>query len=92
MIFSIASPLGTLIGLLLTDYKMGDAQTSVSAFLTGIATGTFMYITFFEILAVDLKIECRTDVLKLVFFVLGFVLFAILVRFVMGEYGHAHSH
>ena len=92
MIFSIASPLGTLIGLLLTDYKMGDAQKSVSAFLTGIATGTFMYITFFEILAVDLKIKRRTDVLKLVFFVLGFVLFAILVRFVMGEHGHAHSH
>ena len=64
---------------------MGDAHRRASAFLTGIATGTFMYITFFEILAVDLKIKRRTDVLKLLFFVLSFVLYAILRRFVMGE-------
>ena len=53
--FSIVAPLGVLIGFLVTEYGgEGSAQGIASGVLQSLSTGTFFYVTFFEILQKEL--------------------------------------
>lgn len=49
-IFSLASPVGMGIGIGLSDMKQSIARDVANGVLQGIAGGTFLYITFFEVL------------------------------------------
>ena len=49
-IFSLASPLGMAIGIGLSDMKQSIARDVANGVLQGVAGGTFLYITFFEVL------------------------------------------
>ena len=50
-IFSIISPIGIGIGMAITSGHVDElAQTLASGVLQALATGTFLYVTFFEIL------------------------------------------
>ena len=48
--FALVSPVGITIGIAVTESEDELAQSVASAVLQSIATGTFIYVTFFEIL------------------------------------------
>ncbi|ESO86976.1 hypothetical protein LOTGIDRAFT_128233 [Lottia gigantea] len=51
-LFCLMSPIGIALGIIITSGNIdGGAQTMTSAVLQGIASGTFLYVTFFEILS-----------------------------------------
>ena len=64
------------------------SRDTASAILQGIATGTFIYVTFFEILQRELGTR-EPELLKIVMTVLGFVLIA-LVRMLAHDDHGAH--
>ncbi|KAK3096798.1 hypothetical protein FSP39_003409 [Pinctada imbricata] len=69
--FSFVAPLGVGIGFLVTEYGgEGQAQGISSGVLQSMATGTFFYITFFEILQKELANSY--NLLKVLFTVVGF--------------------
>ncbi|KAK6190828.1 hypothetical protein SNE40_002607 [Patella caerulea] len=50
-LFSIMSPIGIGLGILVTSANINEAaQTMTAAVLQGVASGTFLYVTFLEIL------------------------------------------
>ncbi|XP_048338025.1 zinc transporter ZIP1-like [Sphaerodactylus townsendi] len=52
--FVLTSPLGVGLGMALTQSSGGDGNTTARSLLQGVAAGTFMYITFLEILPQEL--------------------------------------
>ncbi|XP_056019742.1 zinc transporter ZIP3-like [Ostrea edulis] len=53
--FSVVAPVGVVIGFLVTEYGDGGlAQKIAAGVLQSLATGTFFYVTFFEILQKEL--------------------------------------
>lgn len=50
LFFSLSSPLGIGIGLCITDLSNSNATHLAEGILQGIACGTFLYVTFFEML------------------------------------------
>ena len=55
MIFSLASPIGIVLGILIMSQQNGhNVLFMVSGILEGIACGTFLYVVFFEILPHEL--------------------------------------
>ncbi|KFV66402.1 Zinc transporter ZIP3, partial [Dryobates pubescens] len=71
---SLMVPLGTSIGMG-TESSQGAASSIISLLLQGMAGGTFLFITFFEILVKEL--EEKTDrLLKVLFLVLGYTALA----------------
>ena len=56
LIFALASPIGIAIGLIVKSSGGDDSHTKfVNAILQAIATGTFLYITFFEVLVKEFE-------------------------------------
>lgn len=74
-IFSVMSPLGALIGAVTKNKLEGSP---VVAGLNGVATGTLLYVTFFEVLQRD-KNSQLSGLLQLVAVVLGFCIMLTLV-------------
>lgn len=76
LVFSLMSPMGIAIGIGVSEaqLKMGAL---VQAVLEGLAAGTFVYITFLEILPHELNSPER-QLLKVLFILLGFTLMAAL--------------
>ncbi|XP_037553807.1 zinc transporter ZIP3 [Nematolebias whitei] len=74
---SLMIPLGALVGM-----GIESAQTLaggvVSVLLQGMAAGTFLFITFFEILSRELE-DKRDRLLKVLFLILGYAVLAVLV-------------
>ncbi|XP_059836076.1 zinc transporter ZIP1 [Hypanus sabinus] len=68
--FAVMSPLGIGVGIVLTE---DSSHQLVRAVLEGIATGTFIYITFMEILPHELN-SPHHRILKVVMLILGFSL------------------
>ncbi|XP_012943506.1 protein zntD [Aplysia californica] len=69
--FSLISPVGVVIGIAVTSGSVDNlAETLTSGILQAIATGTFLYVTFFEILKEEL-IEKR-GFLRLFVTIIGF--------------------
>lgn len=52
--FAVVSPLGIGIGIIVTNAEQ-DSTALVSVILQGLATGTLLYVVFFEILQADKK-------------------------------------
>merc|ERR1712012_100814 len=71
MIFSLASPLGTGIGILLADMKQSLGADIANGVLQGIAGGTFLYITFFEVLPHEFN-SPKNRMLKLLAMLIGY--------------------
>ncbi|XP_063435825.1 zinc transporter ZIP1-like [Mytilus trossulus] len=70
--FALASPIGMVIGLLIVEYGVGTTSSLAEGILQGIACGTFLYVTFFEILQHELgKPDIR--LIKTFFIFLGFM-------------------
>jgi len=71
IIFSLASPLGVGIGILMMDLPPSLMRDSCNGVLQGIAGGTFLYITFFDVLPPPLS-SPGSRVLKVLFVILGY--------------------
>ena len=71
LVFCAASPLGVGIGWAVTDAGSSLAGDTANAILQGIACGTFLYITFFEVLPHEFR-DNRDRLLRTLFVVIGF--------------------
>ena len=73
--FAAISPIGVIIGV--TVSTSGDAlsQSAAAGVLQSVATGTFLYVTFFEIFQREFE-GSRSDLLKVVCTVVGFAIVA----------------
>lgn len=71
LFFSMTSPIGVGIGIGVTD--LGDSFTSslIQGLLQGVACGTFLYVTFFEIMPHEFNSQDQR-LLKLIFLLVGF--------------------
>ncbi|XP_066996021.2 zinc transporter ZIP1 [Anabrus simplex] len=90
VVLSVMSPLGVMFGILATIHGPGDdgSQSLVVAVLQGIAGGTILYITFFEVLDREKKRETGSSSLRLLFTLVGFALMVALEA----AGGHEHEH
>jgi len=55
IVFSVSSPIGTAVGIALANQPSSLPQDICNGILQGIAGGTFLYITFFEVLPHELN-------------------------------------
>ncbi|KAM4709076.1 zinc transporter ZIP2 [Discoglossus pictus] len=74
--FSLMSPIGIAIGIGVTLGKT-TVISLVEVILEGIASGTFVYVTFLEILPQELNSE-EKPLLKVLFIVIGFTIMAVI--------------
>lgn len=71
LIFCLAAPVGLGIGMGVMELSNSLEATVLSGILQGIACGTFLYVTFFEVLPHELNnSDMRTP--KMIFIILGF--------------------
>ncbi|XP_064474469.1 zinc transporter ZIP1-like [Ornithodoros turicata] len=82
-IFSIMSPLGALIGVVTSSNFEGLAVTA----LNGIASGTLIYVTFFEVLQRQRK-SMISGLLQLLAVVLGFSVMLVMVIVLPSDHDH----
>jgi len=80
-IFALASPIGGSIGIVLAVSNSDSViVTMLNAILLSLATGTFFYIAFIEVIEYELaNVEPRYHkyrLLQIIGIILGFVLFA----------------
>ncbi|XP_051919277.1 zinc transporter ZIP1 [Hippocampus zosterae] len=73
-VFAIMSPLGIAIGISVIEAQL-PAGALIQSFLEGLAAGTFIYITFLEILPHELNSPGK-QLLKVLFLLLGFAVMA----------------
>ncbi len=71
LVFSTASPFGMGVGILLSNLEKSIGVDLANAVLQGIAGGTFIYITFFEVLPHEFN-QPGNRMLKCLFLLLGF--------------------
>ncbi|XP_067936834.1 zinc transporter ZIP1-like [Watersipora subatra] len=72
-LFCISSPIGIAIGIIITnEIQSQTAQEMASGLLQGIACGTFLYVTFFEVLPHEFN-KPQDRVIKLLFVIFGFI-------------------
>ena len=71
--FALVSPAGIIIGVAVISGGDELTRDAAAAILQGIATGTFIYVTFFEILLREFN-EDSHDLLKVLATVIGFSL------------------
>ena len=81
LIFACATPLGTLIGMVISSN--GDAGTD--GICNALAIGTFLYIAASEIVVQEFSVSKHT-VIKFIFFILGLCVIAAMMLF------HEHEH
>ncbi|XP_043909924.1 zinc transporter ZIP3 [Protopterus annectens] len=74
---SLMIPLGIVVGIGIQSVE-NSASSIASVILQGLATGTFLFITFFEILAKELE-DKHDRLLKVLFLILGYTVLAGLV-------------
>lgn len=72
---ALVSPLGVAIGILVTENSSADqgVQTLVIAVLQGVAGGTILYITFFEVLDREKK-KSESGGISIIFILVGFAI------------------
>uniref|UniRef100_A0A1B6LZ37 Zinc/iron transporter n=1 Tax=Graphocephala atropunctata TaxID=36148 RepID=A0A1B6LZ37_9HEMI len=71
VLFALMSPSGLVLGLFVNRYQSNPRQQLFSGMLQGIACGTFIYITCFEVLPKELS-QGRDRLLKLLMLLIGF--------------------
>ena len=79
LIFSLASPIGIGIGMLVVDMDQSLSADVANAILQGIACGTFLYVTFFEVLPHEFNQQSSNRYMKLFFLLLGFACICLLI-------------
>ena len=80
-LFSAMSPVGFGIGILMLTYASTYLGRIFSAVFQAIATGTFLYVTFFEIFFHELNSKECHKLLKVLMMILGYALITIVLYF-----------
>lgn len=80
LLFSVSAPIGVGIGIGIIRLWDTQASNLVQGLLQGIACGTFLYITFFEVLPHEFN-NCDSRLLKVIFLLLGFSAVTAIVYF-----------
>src|SRR5687768_1466168 len=80
-VFAISSPIGIAIGLIITNDN-SDSSLVIGC-LQGLAAGTFLYVTFLEVLPHEFK-SGHLHLSKLFFFILGFSIICVTIYFFPG--------
>jgi zinc transporter ZupT len=75
------SPVGFGIGILMLTYASTYLGRIFSAVFQAIATGTFLYVTFFEIFFHELNSKECHKLLKVLMMILGYALITIVLYF-----------
>ncbi|XP_061565442.1 zinc transporter ZIP1 [Cololabis saira] len=75
-VFAMMSPLGIAVGISVMEADLASGAL-IQAILEGLAAGTFVYITFMEILPHELN-SAGKQLLKVLFILLGFTIMAAL--------------
>eukprot|EP00095_Tigriopus_kingsejongensis_P004214 maker-scaffold1792_size27886-snap-gene-0.4 protein:Tk04214 transcript:maker-scaffold1792_size27886-snap-gene-0.4-mRNA-1 annotation:"zinc transporter zip1" len=72
--FALISPLGAGLGILLSESVTSEAslQNSLVTILQGLATGTLLYVVFFEVIEKE-RTNGTNGILQVVFISLGFI-------------------
>lgn len=83
--YSVVSPLGMAIGILLSNGANADDMEVISVILQGLASGTLLYVIFFEVLSKD-----RSGLWQYLAVFTGFF-FMFGIKFLTGH-SHSHSH
>jgi len=84
---SLIMPLGVFIGLVMTEIESSSSNIDIAnGLLQAIAMGTFIYVTFFEILQEEIDSE-DTSLGKIVCIAAGFALMALLNLIPEGNIG-----
>ncbi|XP_045101639.1 protein zntC-like isoform X2 [Portunus trituberculatus] len=97
VVFALVSPLGVAFGILVTENLAADTSSHLLTVtvLQGLAGGTILYVTFFEVLERE-RGRPGGRLLKFLFVLLGFSAMASLEAFGGhshgGSGGHGHSH
>ncbi|MFH4978373.1 hypothetical protein AB6A40_005082 [Gnathostoma spinigerum] len=94
MIFAAMSPLGSIIGMFVQNSSIeAEAKDIMILVFQGLAVGTFIYVTFFEVLIHERDNE-HPNLLKLLFILIGFALIGSLRLFDdhSHEAGESHLH
>jgi len=95
LLFSIMCPLGVLLGsLLYLAVSDSGIEDLISAVLTAIASGTFLYVAIVDILVVEFRTS-RDKYLKFLLALIGFLAMASLLFAFDHEHGeddHDHDH
>eukprot|EP00057_Strongylocentrotus_purpuratus_P030583 XP_782100.1 PREDICTED: zinc transporter ZIP1-like [Strongylocentrotus purpuratus] len=69
--FALMAPIGITLGIILIESFSDFTHSVMDGVLQGIATGTFLYITFFEVLPHEMN-SSKDRLLKVLFLLLGF--------------------
>ena len=80
LIFAMASPIGICIGTFIEEYKQDIYGLIVNGTLQAMAGGTFLYITFFEVLNPEFS-HSRNKLLKTISCILGYAIMAVVIYF-----------
>ncbi|VVC43341.1 Zinc/iron permease [Cinara cedri] len=93
VVLTLVSPFGILVGSLLTLDVSGvdnNYHTIGNATLQGLAAGTILYVTFFEVLDRERKKDTAPGLLKLLFIMIGF--FFMVTMEIFGGHKHKDMH
>ncbi|KAK3097304.1 hypothetical protein FSP39_008515 [Pinctada imbricata] len=70
-VFSIIAPIGVAIGIVVTETGTGNSHGIAAGVLQSLATGTFLYVTFFEML--QKEVGHGKSILKVICVTIGFL-------------------
>ncbi|CAD5205787.1 unnamed protein product [Bursaphelenchus okinawaensis] len=92
-VYALMTPVGSMLGVLLTTWDIDPIKRDMFVIiLEGFAAGTFIYVTFFEVLAQE-KANDHSNLIQLAAIVLGFTCIALLqLQEHLGSGGHGHAH
>ncbi|KAG8224109.1 hypothetical protein J437_LFUL001803 [Ladona fulva] len=71
LLFCVSTPIGLAVGMGIEDYGHSVYSSLINGVLQGLACGTFVYVTFFEVLPHELN-NGQDRLLKLLSIIIGF--------------------
>ncbi|XP_060878136.1 zinc transporter ZIP1-like [Metopolophium dirhodum] len=73
LLFAVTSPIGIGVGTLVSNLEETNTVVLFSVVLQGLATGTLMYVVFFEVLKPSVgNLQIKQRILRLIFIAIGF--------------------
>jgi len=74
LLFAVTSPIGIGVGTLVSNLEETNTVVLFSVVLQGLATGTLMYVVFFEVLKPSVgNLQIKQRILRLIFIAIGFI-------------------
>uniref|UniRef100_A0AC34GN76 Uncharacterized protein n=1 Tax=Panagrolaimus sp. ES5 TaxID=591445 RepID=A0AC34GN76_9BILA len=93
LVYALMTPVGSMLGVALYNIDMNPVvKEGTVVVLEGLAGGTFIYVTFFEILATE-RANDHSNLIQLLAIFTGFaVIFGLQLKEHASGGGHGHSH